>query len=327
MFYGAKSVIYLVVAPLAVPFLMCPPSSTKQGHSAMEKSGESNSNSPNQLGHQWDDLTKMKWEDRQQPQDLDSLLKSDETGDLDVNKLSDKIGRRQLVKQYAERVLYESKNGEDIYFDDDPFALAQFAETPHELCFVGDACMDLAEHWKFGTSRNLIDRGYVLGTKEESPELHALIEKVISSGTTNNNRDNGKSNDYDDIGEFNKNTTKGNVKREIANQYAERVVYVNERGREETILLNPWEMLKYVESPDELYIVGLEFIKVSSNMAKNEEILDSRNHGKLQLRKGNDESGYQPMMPERVIDDSELGKFLGKISKDIEDRINKGANS
>lgn len=170
----------------------------------MEKSGESNSNSSNQLGHQWDDLTKIKWEDRQKPQDLDSLLKSDETGDLDVNKLSDKIGRRQLVKQYAERV-----------------------------------------------------------------------------------------------------------------------VYVNERGREETMLLNPWEMLKYVESPDELYIVGREFIKVSSNMAKNEEILESRNHGKLQLRKGNDEFGYQPMMPEQVADDSELGKFLSKISKGIEDRINK----
>ena len=94
MFYGAKSVIYLVVAPLAVPFLMCPPSSTKQGHSAMEKSGESNSNSPNQLGHQWDDLTKMKWEDRQQPQDLDSL--NFQRGNRGIDRL--KIGKEEIKK-------------------------------------------------------------------------------------------------------------------------------------------------------------------------------------------------------------------------------------
>ena len=138
----------------------------------------------------------------------------------------------------------------------------------------------------------------------------------MSINTISGDKNNNQASDWDSLAEQEFMTpqveglSKKINRKEVVDAYGDRMVYTDKDGQEVRFAFNPWTMMEQVERPEEMLAVAQSLQRMAERMAKDDE-----NRDRL-VRSDGKETGWKDAI--KVDENSELGKFIGKVLKQQE---------
>ena len=218
-----------------------------------------------------------------------------------------------LVQEYGDRIIYTDKNGNEQKITLNPWGMmGDMFKAPENMMILGQTLTHMSKKWKEGDNnpRKQV-RQNANGEIEESGWDKATR---IGAGTMLG--------DY--IEQLNHPEAEGGFDFSrltpdvgtLIEEYSERVIYTDETGKEEKIILNPYAMMEdATDSPEDMCNAGVLMKKMAKRWHNDERNLERRQYVD---ENGNvAETGWDNAT--KVDDSSVLGKYIKRALKKQEE--------